>query len=246
MPEPITSSLNGRFLRTAQLGGTGIAIAAWWWLAGLRPGATVDSLIAVGSVLLLAALVWIGRRALDARPTVNRAIWVTTWMHAAFMALAGMAIIGATRAALVWEGWQIAVLPELGMVVAVAGSLGVLAAMLNLALQGLGAPWAIALSRRVATGGVYRWTRNPMVLSALAGLVGLGLWLRSPFFLAWTLAEFLPYAILFLRCYEERELEIRLGAPYLDYRTRTPLLWPRRPRILPPGHSPAPAGSRPS
>jgi protein-S-isoprenylcysteine O-methyltransferase Ste14 len=122
--------------------------------------------------------------------------------------------------------------------VAVAGSLGAVAAMLNLALQGLGAPWAIALSRRVATGGVYRWTRNPMVLSALVGLVGLGIWLQSPLFLAWTLLVFLPCAIVFLKYFEERELEIRLGAPYLEYRARTPMLWPRRPLKQPPGRFP--------
>jgi protein-S-isoprenylcysteine O-methyltransferase Ste14 len=230
MRNPIGNGLTAHLLRLAQLGGTGLAVAAWWWLAGQRPGGTADALFAIGGVVLLLPVAWIGRRALDARPTAERAAWVTTWVHTAFGTLAGMAIIGATRAALVWDGWQLPVAPELGMAVAVAGSVGVLAAMLNLALQGAGAPWAIALSRRVATGGVYRWTRNPMVLSALIGLVGLGLWLRSAFFVGWTLAVFLPCAIVFLKRYEERELEIRLGAPYLAYRAATPMLWPRQPR----------------
>jgi protein-S-isoprenylcysteine O-methyltransferase Ste14 len=68
-----------------------------------------------------------------------------------------------------------------------------------------------------------------MVLSTLIGLAGLGIWLQSPFFLAWTVLVSLPFAV-FLKYFEERELEIRLGAAYLEYRARTPMLWPRRPR----------------
>lgn len=230
MPNPSGDSITDRPLRLAQLGGTAVTITTWWWLAGWRPGVTVDALIAVGGAVLLAPVVWIGRRALDARPTVGRAAWVTTWVHTAFGILAGSAIIGATRAAMFWNDWQLPVAPELGMTVAIIGSLGGAAAILNLALQGQGAPWAIALSRRVATGALYRWTRNPMVLSALIGLVGLGIWLRSAMFLVWTLAVLLPCMLIFLRYYEERELAIRLGAPYLEYRARTPMLWPRRPR----------------
>ena len=230
MSKPVADGVTTRLLKAAQIGGTGVAVAAWYWLANNRFGPLVDALAAMGGALGLLPVVWLGRRALDARPTAERAAWVTTWVHTAFMTLAGAALIGATRAAMVWGGWQLPVAPELGMAVALAGSLGVVAAMLNLALQGQGAPWAIALSRRVATGALYQWTRNPMVLWALIGLVGLGLWLRSPLFVAWTLAVFLPCGIIFLRYYEERELEIRLGAPYLEYRAKTPMLWPRKPR----------------
>jgi protein-S-isoprenylcysteine O-methyltransferase Ste14 len=248
MPDPAVGSVNGvncvndvndvngvnhvndRLLRLAQIGGTTVAVASWYWLANQRLGGLVDALVAVGGAVLLAPVVWIGRRALDARPTVGRAAWVTTWVHTAFGTLTGSAIIGATRAAMAWTGWQLPVAPELGMAVAVAGSLGAVAAMLTLALQGRGAPWAIALSRRVAAGGVYQWTRNPMVLSGLIGLVGLGLWLGSPILLLWTLAVLLPCAVVFLKYFEERELEIRLGVPYLEYRAKTPMLWPRRPR----------------
>jgi protein-S-isoprenylcysteine O-methyltransferase Ste14 len=30
--------------------------------------------------------------------------------------------------------------------------------------------------------------------------------------------------------YEERELELRFGASYLEYKSRTPMLFPRKPR----------------
>jgi protein-S-isoprenylcysteine O-methyltransferase Ste14 len=34
---------------------------------------------------------------------------------------------------------------------------------------------------------------------------------------------------VFLKVYEERELEIRFGEAYREYREKTPMLWPRRP-----------------
>jgi protein-S-isoprenylcysteine O-methyltransferase Ste14 len=104
--------------------------------------------------------------------------------------------------------------------------------MVNLALSGLGAPFAIALSQRLALNGMYAWTRNPMILALLLTLFGLGLWLRSGLFLIWTLVVFAPAVLAYLVLYEERELEIRFGDAYLDYKACTPMLWPRRPRPI--------------
>jgi protein-S-isoprenylcysteine O-methyltransferase Ste14 len=102
--------------------------------------------------------------------------------------------------------------------------------VVNLALRGLGAPFAIALSRRLASDWMYAWTRNPMVLSLLAFLLSTGLWLRSLWFILWVLALPTPVMLAFLKWFEERELEIRFGQSYRDYSARTPMLWPRRPR----------------
>jgi protein-S-isoprenylcysteine O-methyltransferase Ste14 len=99
----------------------------------------------------------------------------------------------------------------------------------NLALKGLGAPFAIALTRVVATEWLYAWTRNPMILSAFAFLVGLGLWLQSSFFILWLLIVLSPAILIFLQVYEERELEIRFGDAYTTYKAQTPMLWPGRP-----------------
>jgi hypothetical protein len=101
-------------LKAAQIGGAGLAAAAWWWLTNQRLGPLADALVAIGGAVGLLPAVWLGRRALDARPTAERAAWVTTWVHTAFGTLAGMAIIGATRATLLWNGWQMPVAPELG------------------------------------------------------------------------------------------------------------------------------------
>jgi len=97
-------------------------------------------------------------------------------------------------------------------------------------LKGLGAPFAIALSRKLAADWLYAWTRNPMVLAGLAFLLSLGIWYQSALFVLWVLILFAPALLFFVKVYEERELEIRFEASYLEYKSRTPMLFPRKPR----------------
>ena len=102
--------------------------------------------------------------------------------------------------------------------------------MANLALKGLGAPFAIALSRKLTVDWLYAWTRNPMVLAGLAFFLSLGIWFQSALFVLWVLILFAPALLFFVKVYEERELELRFGSLYLEYKSRTPMLWPRIPR----------------
>jgi protein-S-isoprenylcysteine O-methyltransferase Ste14 len=69
-----------------------------------------------------------------------------------------------------------------------------------------------------------------MVLSTYATLLAAGLFFQSLYFVLWVLLLVVPAWIYFLKVYEERELEIRFGAPYLEYKARTAFLWPRRPK----------------
>ena len=77
---------------------------------------------------------------------------------------------------------------------------------------------------------LYAWTRNPMVLATLALGLSLGGWLQSVLFVLWVLILFAPAMLFIVKVYEERELEIRFGASYLEYKSRTPVLFPRKPR----------------
>jgi len=68
-----------------------------------------------------------------------------------------------------------------------------------------------------------------MVLATLACLLSFGVWIRSTLFLVWALLLVTPAWLVFLKTYEERELEIRFGEPYLDDKARTPMLVPGKP-----------------
>ena len=67
-----------------------------------------------------------------------------------------------------------------------------------------------------------------MALAVLALFVSLGIWFHSALFVLWALILFAPALLVFLKVYEERELEIRFGASYVEYKSRTPMLFPRR------------------
>jgi len=83
------------------------------------------------------------------------------------------------------------------------------------------------LTTRLVTDGLYERTRNPMSLGFYAVCVGAGLIAGS---LTVTLAVLLfviPAHALNLKLFEERELELRYGEPYREYRRRVPFLIPR-------------------
>lgn len=215
------------FIRVLLFGAT---IPYWLWLAKLQLNPVATFVCVILSVAASYPVVWLGRRLLDVKPTNERMQWVTTGVHFVLLLLLGTAIIGAITTADSWRGWTIPLDKGISYWLMVITSLSALATVINLALRGWGAPFAIALTRKLATDWMYAWTRNPMVLSAMVFFVALGLWLQSALFVAWVLFWLVPAFVFFLKVYEERELEIRLGKPYLAYRAKTPFMWPRRPK----------------
>jgi len=204
--------------------------AIWLWLAGQELTPPASLAIATGGTLALFPLIFAGRRLLDHQPTVERAEWVNSLVHYLLAIFFGSAILAAVRFGQVSTTGQISFPPWLGLGLMALSGLAVMLIVFNLAVKGLGAPFAVALTRMVVTDWLYAWTRNPMILSALAFLVGLGLWLQSGLFLVWLLVAVGPAILVFIKVYEERELEIRFGPEYLDYKAKTPMIWPRKPR----------------
>jgi protein-S-isoprenylcysteine O-methyltransferase Ste14 len=71
----------------------------------------------------------------------------------------------------------------------------------------------------LATQGIYRFTRNPMYVGALAAFTGLGLWLQN----TWLLLLMPPLALALLLLAIKREeayLERRFGEAYRTYKTK--------------------------
>lgn len=209
----------------------GLALTWVIWLGIINRGFELNSSLAIsiGGVLCCIPVIFLGRRLLDQQPDIRRATWITTIVHYVLFTLLGASVIEAVRLAQNASIWPITLSPWLGLILMIVSGIGLAAVVFNLALKGFGLPFALALTRLVATDWIYAWTRNPMVLSTLAFLVGLGLWLGSGIFLVWVLVVFSPAAFIFLIVYEERELEIRFGEEYLEYKARTPMFWPRRP-----------------
>jgi protein-S-isoprenylcysteine O-methyltransferase Ste14 len=201
----------------------------WWWAINAPLSPAVNLAVIVGGELLVFPLIWLGRSILDRQPTMDRAVWVTTFIHVGLGFLFGVPIIRAVTTYQDWPGWVLPIPSEIGLVLVIVSGAAFSLTVINLALKGLGAPFYIALSQKLAVNWMYAWTRNPMVLAALALLLSLGIWFQSAPFILWVLILFAPALLFFIKVYEERELEIRFGSSYLEYRSRTPMLFPRRP-----------------
>jgi protein-S-isoprenylcysteine O-methyltransferase Ste14 len=202
----------------------------WWWAFNTPLSNAINLSVIVGGVLLAFPLVWLGRKILDRHLTTSRVAWITTFVHVALGILFGIPLIRAVTTHQDWSGWALPVPAEIGLLLAIISGTVFLLTVVNLALKGFGAPFYIALSRKLAVDWLYAWTRNPMVLAALAFLLSLGIWFQSALFVLWVLILFAPALLVFVKVYEERELEFRFGASYLEYKSKTPMLLPRRPR----------------
>jgi protein-S-isoprenylcysteine O-methyltransferase Ste14 len=201
-----------------------------WWLVLDAPLSNVVNLsIIVGGVLLTFPVVWLGRKILDQYQTIGGATWITMFVHFVLGFTFGVPIVRAVTTYQEWSGWVLPVPSKIGLVLVIITGAAFLLVVANLALKGLGAPFAIALSKKLAMDWFYAWTRNPMVLAALALLTSLGIWFQSALFVLWALIVFTPALLFFVKVYEERELEIRFGASYLEYKSKTPMLFPRKP-----------------
>lgn len=203
-------------------------VAGLWGLAATLPADDcINFVIAVFAPLLVYPASAAARGLLDRKPAADNARRITTLLHAVILAAYGPATIKAVAVFTAWRGWTIPLPTEAVNAFFLAASTIMTVTVVNLALKALGAPFALALSRKLATGWLYRRTRNPMVLTTLIWFVSIGLALHSASFVAWALLVLAPAELYFLKKYEERELEIRFGDGYRAYRRRTPFLWPR-------------------
>lgn len=97
----------------------------------------------------------------------------------------------------------------------------------SLVKNGRGTPVPIAPTQKLIVDGPYRKRRNPMLLGAIIYCLGVGTILESI-----TIGLIMSFLVLALgTCYgkfiEEKELRIRFGQEYEQYREKTPFLMPR-------------------
>ncbi len=213
----------------ASLAGFAACLLFWLWQRDQAFAPGVSLLLLFGAPLLAFPVSWGARKLLDARPSPFRAAWLNVLVHLLLLFVLGVAIVEALKVGRVWRVWEIPLPERIGRTLFGVAALATLLTVINLALRGLGAPFALALSRALAVDWLYAWTRNPMVLGTLISLVCLGLWFRSLLVVVWALVPVTPAWLFFVKYYEERELEVRFGKPYLAYKARVSFLFPRPP-----------------
>jgi protein-S-isoprenylcysteine O-methyltransferase Ste14 len=121
-----------------------------------------------------------------------------------------------------------------GIPVLLAGFLLSVASIWQLYSHGSGMPWGDiaedSQSSKLVTEGLYRYTRNPMLLGYGLFITGAGLYCGS-FTTAFILSTLLVALVsLWIKNKEEPELVNRFGQEYIKYRDETPFIIPRNPR----------------
>ena len=86
---------------------------------------------------------------------------------------------------------------------------------------------AFLLTEKLVSDGLYGRTRNPMSLGFYAACVGVGMIAGSLTVTLGALFIIVPVHLYNLKCFEERELGLRYGQSYIDYKRRVPFLFPR-------------------
>jgi protein-S-isoprenylcysteine O-methyltransferase Ste14 len=205
-------------------------LTIWWSVLNAPLSNVINLSIIVGGVLLTFPFVWLGRKILDQHQTIGGAVSTTTFVHFGLGFTFGVPIVRVVTTHQDWSGWVLPVPSVIGLILVIITGTAFLLTVVNLALKGFGAPFFIALSRKLAADWMYAWTRNPMVLAGISFFLSLGIWFQSALFVLWVLILFAPALLFFVKVYEERELEFRFGASYKEYKSKTPMLFPRKPR----------------
>jgi len=205
-----------------KLGGLAVVFLCWRLAARHTFSFFWSVALVWGGIALVPVIAATGRWLLDRRPTPESASLLTIPVHYLEFILLGCALFVAFRFT---QAYPIARVPFPRAIslpaVQLLGALTMLT-ILNLAIEGLGLPFAASPTRKVATGWLYARCRNPMVLSGLLCFLAGAVWLQSLHAVLWTALWLTPAWILFVRLYEERELEIRFGESYLRYKAKTP------------------------
>lgn len=90
---------------------------------------------------------------------------------------------------------------------------------------GQGTPSPRAATQNLITTGPYTFTRNPMTLGAACFYLGVAIWSGSVPVIVLVLVIFAGL-LTFIYFHETRELTGRFGPDYVEYRHRTPFLFP--------------------
>jgi protein-S-isoprenylcysteine O-methyltransferase Ste14 len=94
--------------------------------------------------------------------------------------------------------------------------------------DGRGTPSLKAPTVRLVTSGPYRYCRNPIQLGAFFYILGLGSLFSSLLTGVVAASTGFLVGLLYLLAVEERELAVRYGDEYIEYKKQTPLLFPFR------------------
>ena len=94
-----------------------------------------------------------------------------------------------------------------------------------------GTPFPMLPTKRLLIVGPFRYCRNPMTLGTIIAYAGIAILIGSYTALI-VVAIFAAMLICYLKIIEEKELQMRFGSEYLEYKKKTPFMIPNITRLV--------------
>ncbi len=110
----------------------------------------------------------------------------------------------------------------LAIIIGGAFALWTIAAQIVLAS---GTPFPMLPTKKLLIVGPFKYCRNPMTLGTVTAYAGIGIWVGS-FTALMAVALFAAVLISYLKIIEEKELQMRFGDEYIEYKKKTPFIIP--------------------
>lgn len=88
-----------------------------------------------------------------------------------------------------------------------------------------GTPLPVMPTQTLLVDGPFRYCRNPMMFGTCLAYLGVSV-IAGSVCAAIAVLLFTALILLYIKKIEERELAVRFGQPYLDYKARTPFIIP--------------------
>lgn len=92
--------------------------------------------------------------------------------------------------------------------------------------RGRGTPVPVMATQTLLVDGPYRYSRNPMAVGTILAYLGIAVYYGAQK-VAFRVLLGAGLLMLYVKLFEEQEMEVRFGRAYLDYKAKTPFLLPR-------------------
>ncbi|MHB8086526.1 MAG: methyltransferase family protein [Dehalococcoidia bacterium] len=93
-------------------------------------------------------------------------------------------------------------------------------------IRARGTPVPLNPPQELITSGLYAYCRNPMLLGIFLIFFGSGVWMGSLSLTAFYTPLLIVIFYFQITKIEEREMELKFGQPYLEYKKKVPLFFP--------------------
>ena len=114
-----------------------------------------------------------------------------------------------------------------GVIAIIIGGFYALWSIIAQIILASGTPFPMLPTKKLLIVGPYIYCRNPMTLGTLILYYGVVIWVGSYMALL-VVTLFALMLLVYLKLIEEKELELRFGQEYLEYKKNTPFILPIR------------------